>query len=230
VQQYLQAGRTDKCIAVACIFSLAVKQCRINSCILCKCFLRHLHDHSLASTSLLHPHLLLGGQLSPTQLSRSLSHLQVGYPCLSLHGAKDQSDRESTINDFKSGVSNVLVATSIAARGLDVKDLVLVVNYEVPNHHEDYVHRVGRTGLYLFYQASRCAAYTHPLTISGLHAIDGSSCILTCMPQQSLDSLLSMLHAECDAAQLPLQIFHKQATCKTFAAVVTCSLSPGDTA
>lgn len=72
--------------------------------------------------------------------------LQVGYPCLSLHGAKDQSDRESTINDFKTGVSNVLVATSIAARGLDVKDLVLVVNYEVPNHHEDYVHRVGRTG------------------------------------------------------------------------------------
>lgn len=72
--------------------------------------------------------------------------LKVGYPCLSLHGAKDQSDRESTINDFKTGVSNVLVATSIAARGLDVKDLVLVVNYEVPNHHEDYVHRVGRTG------------------------------------------------------------------------------------
>lgn len=72
--------------------------------------------------------------------------MQVGYPCLSLHGAKDQSDRESTINDFKTGVSNVLVATSIAARGLDVKDLVLVVNYETPNHHEDYVHRVGRTG------------------------------------------------------------------------------------
>lgn len=72
--------------------------------------------------------------------------LKVGYPCLSLHGAKDQSDRESTINDFKTGVSNVLVATSIAARGLDVKDLVLVVNYETPNHHEDYVHRVGRTG------------------------------------------------------------------------------------
>lgn len=38
------------------------------------------------------------------------------------------------------------MATSVAARGLDVKDLVLVVNYDVPNHHEDYVHRVGRTG------------------------------------------------------------------------------------
>jgi len=72
--------------------------------------------------------------------------LRAGYPCLSLHGGKDQSDRESTISDFKSNVCNVLVATSVAARGLDVKDLVLVVNYDCPNHHEDYVHRVGRTG------------------------------------------------------------------------------------
>ncbi len=67
--------------------------------------------------------------------------LRYGYPCLSLHGGKDQSDRESTIADFKGAVCNILVATSIAARGLDVKDLVLVVNYDVPNHHEDYVHR-----------------------------------------------------------------------------------------
>ena len=71
---------------------------------------------------------------------------QVGYPCLSLHGGKDQSDRESTINDFKSDVCNLLVATGVAARGLDVKELVLVVNYDTPNHHEEYVHRVGRTG------------------------------------------------------------------------------------
>ncbi|QDZ22735.1 DEAD-box ATP-dependent RNA helicase [Chloropicon primus] len=72
--------------------------------------------------------------------------LKSGYPCMSLHGGKDQNDRESTINDFKSDVCNVLIATSVAARGLDVKDLQLVVNYDVPNHHEDYVHRVGRTG------------------------------------------------------------------------------------
>lgn len=71
----------------------------------------------------------------------------MGYPCLSLHGGKDQSDRESTINDFKSDVCNLLVATGVAARGLDVKELVLVVNYDTPNHHEEYVHRVGRTGM-----------------------------------------------------------------------------------
>lgn len=72
--------------------------------------------------------------------------LRSGYPCLSLHGGKEQTDRECTIADFKSDVCNILVATSIAARGLDVKELRLVVNYDVPNHHEDYVHRVGRTG------------------------------------------------------------------------------------
>jgi len=72
--------------------------------------------------------------------------LRSGYPCLSLHGGKDQSDRQSTISDFKSNVCNILVATSIAARGLDVKELILVVNYDPPNHIEDYVHRVGRTG------------------------------------------------------------------------------------
>ncbi|KAH7537539.1 hypothetical protein FEM48_Zijuj03G0103800 [Ziziphus jujuba var. spinosa] len=72
--------------------------------------------------------------------------LRHGYPCLSLHGAKDQTDRESTISDFKSNVCNLLIATSIAARGLDVKELELVINFDVPNHYEDYVHRVGRTG------------------------------------------------------------------------------------
>lgn len=92
------------------------------------------------------PQLCQGPPSIAPQTPTQFAVLQVGYPCLSLHGAKDQSDRESTINDFKTGVSNVLVATSIAARGLDVKDLVLVVNYETPNHHEDYVHRVGRTG------------------------------------------------------------------------------------
>ncbi|KAL0073018.1 P-loop containing nucleoside triphosphate hydrolase protein, partial [Phycomyces blakesleeanus] len=69
-----------------------------------------------------------------------------GYLCQSLHGGKDQADRDSTIADFKSGVCNILIATSVAARGLDVKQLKLVVNYECPNHMEDYVHRVGRTG------------------------------------------------------------------------------------
>lgn len=68
------------------------------------------------------------------------------YRCLSLHGGMDQADRDSAIVDFKNGDVKVLVATSVAARGLDVKNLTLVVNFDVPNHYEDYVHRVGRTG------------------------------------------------------------------------------------
>lgn len=57
-----------------------------------------------------------------------------------------QTDRESTLADFKGSVCSILVATSVAARGLDVKDLNLVVNYDTPNHLEEYVHRAGRTG------------------------------------------------------------------------------------
>lgn len=83
-------------------------------------------------------------QESADTLLRDL--MRRGYPCMSIHGGKDQIDRDSTIIDFKNGVVPVLVATSVAARGLDVKQLKLVVNYDCPNHMEDYVHRVGRTG------------------------------------------------------------------------------------
>ncbi|XP_020773568.1 probable ATP-dependent RNA helicase DDX46 isoform X3 [Boleophthalmus pectinirostris] len=72
--------------------------------------------------------------------------MKASYPCLSLHGGIDQYDRDSIINDFKTGVCRLMVATSVAARGLDVKQLILVVNYGCPNHYEDYVHRAGRTG------------------------------------------------------------------------------------
>ncbi|KAF4378468.1 hypothetical protein G4B88_027528 [Cannabis sativa] len=71
--------------------------------------------------------------------------LKLSYHCLSLYGAKNQKDRESTISDLESGVCNVLITTSVAARGLDVKELELVINYDVPINYEVYVHHVGRT-------------------------------------------------------------------------------------
>ncbi|XP_065842344.1 probable ATP-dependent RNA helicase DDX46 [Oscarella lobularis] len=83
-------------------------------------------------------------QESADQLFREL--LKQSYPCLALHGGMDQYDRDSTIGDFKSGVCKLLIATSVAARGLDVRQLILVINYDCPNHYEDYVHRCGRTG------------------------------------------------------------------------------------
>eukprot|EP00929_Paragymnodinium_shiwhaense_P047327 TRINITY_DN23_c2_g1_i1.p1 TRINITY_DN23_c2_g1~~TRINITY_DN23_c2_g1_i1.p1 ORF type:complete len:1441 (-),score=491.69 TRINITY_DN23_c2_g1_i1:25-4347(-) len=72
--------------------------------------------------------------------------LKYGYPALALHGAQDQHDRDFTLQDFKDNVANILIATSVAARGIDVKQVILVVNFKVPDHLEDYIHRIGRTG------------------------------------------------------------------------------------
>lgn len=69
-----------------------------------------------------------------------------GYDASSFHAGRDQLDRDETIERFKAGELKILIATSGASRGLDVRGLNLVVNYDVPNHLEDYVHRVGRTG------------------------------------------------------------------------------------
>ena len=71
---------------------------------------------------------------------------QRGYQPLLIHGGQDQEDRNFAIFDFKTGVRNILISTSVCARGLDIKHIQLVVNYVCPNHIEDYVHRVGRTG------------------------------------------------------------------------------------
>lgn len=72
--------------------------------------------------------------------------LRKNYSCMSLHGGMEQVDRDQTIADFKTGVVPVVIATSVAARGLDVKQLKLVIQFDAPNHMEDYVHRAGRTG------------------------------------------------------------------------------------
>ncbi|KAI5955591.1 hypothetical protein KGF54_001093 [Candida jiufengensis] len=70
------------------------------------------------------------------------------FPCVSIRGGKDQLDRKYAIKEFSSPNSgvNILIATLIAARGLDVKNLSLVVNFDPPSHLDNYVHRVGRTG------------------------------------------------------------------------------------
>jgi ATP-dependent RNA helicase RhlE len=63
-----------------------------------------------------------------------------------LHSNRTQREREEALSGFKSGKYEVMVATDIAARGIDVEDISHVVNYDVPQHPEDYVHRIGRTG------------------------------------------------------------------------------------
>ena len=63
-----------------------------------------------------------------------------------IHGNKSQGARNRALGDFKAGRVNVLVATDVAARGLDIAQLPLVINYDLPLAADDYVHRVGRTG------------------------------------------------------------------------------------
>lgn len=70
----------------------------------------------------------------------------IGISNLILHGDTEQKNREKVIRSFKSGHARVLVATDIAARGLDIKDIGLVVNFDVPKDFDTYVHRIGRTG------------------------------------------------------------------------------------
>jgi ATP-dependent RNA helicase RhlE len=69
-----------------------------------------------------------------------------GIPALAIHGNKSQGARTRALSEFKDGTLQVLVATDIAARGIDISELPHVVNYELPNVPEDYVHRIGRTG------------------------------------------------------------------------------------
>ena len=69
-----------------------------------------------------------------------------GHPAQAIHGDKSQSQREKALQAFKGGRLKILVATDLASRGIDVKELDLVINYEMPDEAETYVHRIGRTG------------------------------------------------------------------------------------
>lgn len=71
---------------------------------------------------------------------------RAGAPIVALHGDLEQRERDQALWAFKTGKAKVLVATDVAQRGLDIKNVGIVVNYDAPNNMEDYVHRIGRTG------------------------------------------------------------------------------------
>lgn len=77
-------------------------------------------------------------------LSRRLEVL--GHRCVALHGGKNQEQRESAISQLKKSGRDILIATDVAGRGIDIKDVSLVVNYDMAKTIEDYIHRIGRTG------------------------------------------------------------------------------------
>lgn len=69
-----------------------------------------------------------------------------GFAAIGIHGDKSQPERDYVLSEFRTGKISILVATDVAARGLDVEDVRHVINYDYPNSSEDYVHRIGRTG------------------------------------------------------------------------------------
>ncbi|PNP56771.1 hypothetical protein THARTR1_03467 [Trichoderma harzianum] len=71
---------------------------------------------------------------------------QDGWPALSIHGDKQQNERDWVLDQFKTGKSPIMVATDVASRGIDVRNITHVFNYDYPNNSEDYIHRIGRTG------------------------------------------------------------------------------------
>lgn len=81
---------------------------------------------------------------SVDQVTRNLRNRDIAAQ--SIHGDKSQQTRLETLSAFKEGILRVLVATDVAARGLDIAELPFVINYELPTQAEDYVHRIGRTG------------------------------------------------------------------------------------
>ena len=85
-----------------------------------------------------------GTRIGANRLAHQLrrDHIQAD----AIHGDKSQAEREAALADFKSGKTNVLVATDVASRGLDIEGLPQVINFDVPHSPEDYVHRIGRTG------------------------------------------------------------------------------------
>lgn len=88
--------------------------------------------------------IFCGKKATATHITTELA--MRGIEAQSLHGDRDQSDREAALSEMVEGTVNILVATDVASRGIDIKDLTHVVNLDFPRHIEEYVHRVGRTG------------------------------------------------------------------------------------
>ncbi|MBL7814685.1 MAG: DEAD/DEAH box helicase [Saprospiraceae bacterium] len=102
--------------------------------------LRHLLRNSEAETALVFTRTKHGADRVAKFLNQSRITAEA------IHGNKSQNARQRALNNFKAKQTRVLVATDIAARGIDVDDLTLVINFELPNIPETYVHRIGRTG------------------------------------------------------------------------------------
>ena len=71
---------------------------------------------------------------------------EAGYPVSSIHGDITQMERDTIMRDFRTGKTRVLITTDLLSRGIDVQQVSVVINFDVPNDRENYIHRIGRTG------------------------------------------------------------------------------------
>ncbi|MEI7455579.1 MAG: DEAD/DEAH box helicase [Nitrosomonadales bacterium] len=122
-----------------------------------------------------------------------------GIPAAAIHGNKSQSARTKALSQFKDGTMPVLVATDIAARGLDIDMLPHVVNFELPNVPEDYVHRIGRTGR----AGSNGAAISLVDSEELQHLKDIERLIKTQIPRITIDSFVPPTHIPAEAPRPP---------------------------
>jgi ATP-dependent RNA helicase RhlE len=105
---------------------------------------RQLLAHLIKSRDLSQVLVFTGTKLGCNRLANELN--KVGIHADAIHGDKTQQERIKALDAFKAGTIRILVATDVAARGLDIEALPFVVNYDLPHNAEDYVHRIGRTG------------------------------------------------------------------------------------
>lgn len=103
----------------------------------------HMIQHLLQGKSLSKVILFVGKKQRVKELTHALN--QKGIAARAMHSDLEQKERDEVMLDFRNGKVDVLVATDIVARGIDVDDIPLVINYDVPRDVEDYVHRIGRT-------------------------------------------------------------------------------------
>ena len=110
-----------------------------------------------------------------------------GFNAAGLHGDMDQASRTETLERFKDGKINFLVASDVAARGLDIDDLPVVFNFDVPMHSEDYIHRIGRTG-----RAGREGrAFTLATPSDGVYVASIETLLGNAIPRLEIDGLNS---------------------------------------
>jgi ATP-dependent RNA helicase RhlE len=105
---------------------------------------RHALHQILRKHSIKQAFVFVNSKLGCARLARSLEH--EGLRTAALHGDKSQDERLKALDAFKKGEVDLLVCTDVAARGLDIKDVPAVFNFDLPFNAEDYVHRIGRTG------------------------------------------------------------------------------------